>query len=58
MILYEVTWDNGECFENNLTSNLIFTTLEKAKEYYNKNILQVVIVMVRKLLLFILLNLI
>ena len=37
MILYEVTWDNGERFEDNLTSNLIFTTLEKAKEYYNKN---------------------
>ena len=36
MILYEVTWDNGERFEDNLTSNLIFTTLEKAKEYYNK----------------------
>ena len=36
MILYEVTWDNGECYEDNLTSNLIFTTLEKAREYYNK----------------------
>ena len=36
MILYEVTWDNGERFKDNLTSNLIFTTLEKAKEYYNK----------------------
>ena len=36
MILYEVTWDNGEYYEDNLTSSLIFTTLEKAREYYNK----------------------
>ena len=36
MILYEVLWDNGECYEENLTSSLIFTTLEKAKEYYNR----------------------
>ena len=36
MILYEVIWDNGECYEDNLTYSLIFTTLEKAKEYYNR----------------------
>lgn len=36
MTLYEVIWDNGECYEDNLTSSLIFTTLEKAKEYYNR----------------------
>ena len=36
MTLYEVIWDNGEYYEDNLTISLIFTTLEKAKEYYNK----------------------
>ena len=36
MTLYEVLWDNGEQYEDNITSSLIFTTLEKAKEYYNK----------------------
>ena len=32
MTLYEVIWDNGEQYEDNMTSSLIFTTLEKAKE--------------------------
>ena len=36
MTLYEVLWDNGEQYEDNMTSSLIFTTLEKAKRYYNK----------------------
>lgn len=36
MTLYEVLWDNGECYEDNMTSSHIFTTLDKAKEYYNK----------------------
>ena len=36
MTLYEVLWDNGEQYEDNMTSSLIFTTLEKAKEYYNE----------------------
>ena len=36
MTLYEVLWDNGECYEDNITSSYIFTTLDKAKEYYNK----------------------
>ena len=36
MTLYEVIWDNGEYYEDNLTTSHIFTTLEKAKEYYNK----------------------
>lgn len=36
MKLYEVIWDNGECYEDNLTYSLIFTTLKKAKEYYNR----------------------
>ena len=36
MTLYEVIWDNGESYEDHLTHSLIFTTLEKAKEYYNK----------------------
>ena len=36
MTLYEVIWDNGEYYEDNLTISLIFTTLEKAKEYYNQ----------------------
>ena len=36
MTLYEVLWDSGEQYEDNMTSSLIFTTLEKAKRYYNK----------------------
>lgn len=36
MILYEVLWNNDECYDRDLTISLIFTTLKKAKEYYNK----------------------
>lgn len=36
MILYEVVWDNGEQYEDNQKSSLVFTSLEKAKEYYNQ----------------------
>ena len=36
MTLYEVIWDNGDIYAYHLTTNHIFTTLEKAKEYYNK----------------------
>ena len=36
MILYEVIWDNGEVYGDRLTTNHIFTILEKAKEYYKK----------------------
>lgn len=36
MTLYEVIWDNGEVYGDKITNSHIFTTLEKAKEYYNK----------------------
>lgn len=36
MTLYEVEWSNNEPYEDHMSSTKVFSTLEKATAYYNK----------------------